>query len=198
MTNDELENLLRTAKVPERTSDQWEEFPKGVMRAIRRNDTPVTADHRQLRSSFGSFWVFGLATACVFAAFVFGFWRGQQAHSKEKDIAAIQKYYREIESLFPNQLQAVVIDSKGPRFVLSDSANVARSIPLLVRICEGKQCKTVVTFSGQKIQLNDDICEVLLDSKGNVLIVGDDIAWSSAEGTSRLPVRLQARALEQL
>lgn len=197
MTNDELNKMLNASKVPERNHDYWADFPKDVSRAIARADRSSLIDPGSVRS-FNTSWAFGLAAACIIVAFAFGFWRGQRSNSRENDLVVIQKYYHEIESLFPNQLQAVVIDAKGPRFVLSEAANVPQSTPVIVRICEEKQCKTVVTFSGQKIQVDGATCEVLLDSQGNILLVGDEIAWSSADPRPRRQMRLEARPMEQL
>ena len=198
MSNDELHDLLKASKVPERSDQHWEIFPNEIMRAIERRGSSALKELHPVGPSFGRVWAIGLACACVVIAFVFGFWRGQESKSKASDFAAIQKYFREIELLFPNQLQAVVIDANGPRFVLSESANMPRSTPVVIRVCEGKRCKTVLTFSGQKIQVNNETCEVLLDSKGDVIVVGDDIVWSSAEGNSRRSMHVEARALEQL
>ena len=37
MNNSELENLLKSAPVPERTPDYWQQFPRRVTKSLRKN-----------------------------------------------------------------------------------------------------------------------------------------------------------------
>src|SRR5205807_3264137 len=111
-------------------------------------------------------------------------------------LAEAAKYIREIEALFPNQLQAIVLDQKGARLLLADHSNVPASPPLYLKICGPYGCQRFVTFSGQQIRINDDLCDVLIDRQGNVLLVGRELLWSSSEPAGKArPYRIEAKPL---
>jgi hypothetical protein len=63
--------------------------------------------------------------------------------------------------------------------ILSDSNNVPASAPLYVRVCDGKQCASVVTFSGQEIQIAGQRMMVLSDARGGIILAGNQFVWSS-------------------
>jgi hypothetical protein len=67
--------------------------------------------------------------------------------------------------------------------VLSDTNNVPASTPLYVRVCNGKECAAVVTFSGQDIQIAGQKMTVLSDARGGIILLGSDFAWSSSQPT---------------
>jgi hypothetical protein len=195
MTNAELDQLLKSAPAPDRDAAYWEEFPDRVTRRLYQVCSPGfsrPAPHPVRRWA----WGLGLAAACIVAGFVVGSWRTRVV-AEQRQWATMQTYFREISALFPNQLRAIVIDERGPRLVLSEQPDVPTSEPLFVRICRAQGCQSFITFSGQQIQVNGELCDVLSDARGNVLLVGQNLVWSSAEpNAGRLPYRIQARALE--
>jgi hypothetical protein len=112
-------------------------------------------------------------------------------------VAQVQKCYREIEAMFPNQVQAIIFDEAGSRIVLAEKPGVPDSTPLYLRICGPQGCQQVVTFSGQEIQVNGENWEVLTDAAGNVLLVGNKFVWSSASHVHELgKYRVETRSLE--
>jgi hypothetical protein len=139
----------------------------------------------------------GVAVACLALGFVLGSWRGQYSPGKDAQLAEARKYFHELEALFPNQLQAIVFDQQGTHLVLAQEANLPASPPLYLKICGPKGCQRFVTFSGQQIRVNGDVCDVLVDHRGNVLVVGQETLWSDAKAaTRRGPYQIEARALE--
>ncbi len=195
MNNAELEALLKSAPVPEREAAYWEDFPKSVTRRLTQVRSPGFSRSSARRGSLLA-WSFGLAAACILVGFFFGFWRGR-ASSEAREVAALQKLYREVVTLFPNQVQAIIIDERGPRLVLSEKANVPPSDPLLVKICKAKRCENVITFSGQEIRMNGEVFEVLADCEGHVILAGQHSVWSSAEpAQAQAPWQIEARALK--
>ena len=217
MNDRELNEILQRAKVPEREAAYWERFPASVTAGIERRgeqahaqgsaDVPVRTRAHSASAGSWSFvlrflgskpaFAIGLATACVALGFVLGFWRGQRSPGTEPKLADVRKYYRELEALFPNQLQAIVFDQQGAHLVLAQEPNLPDSPPLYVKICGPAGCKSFVTFSGQQIQVNGDVFDVLVDHRGDVLLVGRNLAWSSAHTTANSgPYRIEARALE--
>jgi hypothetical protein len=107
-----------------------------------------------------------------------------------------RKCFQEIQPLFPHQLQAIVFDRQGARLVLAETADVPVSPPLYLKICGPKGCQQFVTFSGQQIRVNGEVCDVLLDSQGNVLVVGGQLVWSSSKPAGKAgSYRIEAKLL---
>jgi hypothetical protein len=195
MKNPELDKLLRSATPPNRGEEYWEDFPGEVTARIKRGDAataevlPAPKHNFRLLAGLG----LGLATACIIAGFLIGFWRGREAGLDMRELALAKKYYQEVEALFPNQVQAIVFEQGGPRLILADKANVPRSTPFYLKICGPGGCHEVVTFSGQQIQVNGEKCDVLADGQGRILVVGKSRVWS--ETASPNPIRIEAKAI---
>ena len=129
-------------------------------------------------------WAFGLA-ACVVIAFAISQKHGgikTEAVSAKDDLADI-KVIRETLALFPNRVRAIVQDEHGLHLVLSDTDDVPASPPLYVSICDGKNCSSFVTFSGQEIQIAGQKVTVLSDTRGGIILTGNQFVWSNAERT---------------
>lgn len=190
MNNRELERVLKSARIPERSDGYWKEFPALVSRAARRqiaSSQAVEESHR-----FTLRWAGGLAAACLVAGFWFGFYHGHSA-AKHEDFAAIHKCFLEIESMFPNQVRAVIFEKGEPRLELSGAPDVPASVPVIVRFREGKSSTLALTFSGQRIRIGGQLLEVLTGGSGEVILVGADSVWSSAEpkaGKARIDAKV--------
>ena len=193
MTNSELERLLKTAKVPGRENSFWESFAQSVTRKIRQNPARPDATRSNLKPNF-ALWGIGMATACLVIGFSFGFRNGHSRGTNEQ-LAAARKYFQEVESLFPNQMRAIVFENGEARLLLSDKPDVPTSSPLFVKICSGKNCRSLVTFSGQRIQIDGEAFEVLSDHKGQILLVGNNSVWSSGDPPTKNRF-IQAQPLE--
>jgi hypothetical protein len=111
-------------------------------------------------------------------------------------LAAARKYFQEIESLFPNQLQAIIFDQQGPHLALAERADVPASSPLYLRICGAGGCKDYLTFSGQEIQLDGQTLTVLSDARGGIILAGNQFVWSSTVQTpTDSQLKIEARNL---
>lgn len=247
MNDQELNEALKRAAVPERGADYWQRFPGWIMAEIERRtaaaqpetglDTslravtesgagvspvtpgvsPAVAGSRARRPSGRRdarptswtelLWPFvrkpafalGVAAACLALGFVFGLWRAQRSPGSDPQFAEARKYFQEIQALFPHQLQAIVFDQQGAHLVLARKADVPASPPLYLKICGPGGCQRFVTFSGQEIRINGEVCEVLSDHEGNVLVVGRQSLWASTPTGARSgQYQVEARVLESL
>jgi hypothetical protein len=79
--------------------------------------------------------------------------------------------------MFPNQVRAIVFTKDGAQLLLSEKADVPASSPVWLKVCDAKGCESVVTFSGQRVPVKGELCDVLVDSKQNVLVVGQKQYW---------------------
>ena len=204
MNDSELKDRLSSVPVPERSSHYWDEFPKRVMFEIQRRETTVQEAEPSILMAPP--WWFALlskrvlsasaALICVALAFVLGVRQERQTAAGERQLVEAQKCYREIEALFPNQVRALVFDKQGMHLVLAEQPDVPSSPPLYVTITGQKDVNRFVTFSGQRIRVNEDSFEVLVDRQGVVLLVGQQSVWSSSDpGMKAGPYRIEARPL---
>lgn len=195
MNNEELDRLLKSARVPEREPEFWSDFPRSVTAAIRRGAATSRTDvpERSSRKWAYAAWGFGLAAACVVISLALGVWRGNNSGVATSTMAEAKTYYREIEKLFPNQVRAIVFDRQGAHLVLADHADVPGSPALFVKICGANDCERVITFSGQEFQFEGKQYEVLADEAGRVMLVGDNRVWSGDEAAGS--IKIEARLL---
>ncbi|HYL94503.1 MAG TPA: hypothetical protein VET69_01770 [Terriglobales bacterium] len=137
----------------------------------------------------------GAAAACLLLGFLVGT-RTARHTSADPQFAEARKCFNEIAPLFPNQVQTIVFDAAGAHLVLAEQADVPASPPLYVKITGPKGEQRFVTFSGQRIRVNGDSFEVLVDRQGEVLLVGKQSVWSSSDPRAKAgPYRIEARPL---
>jgi|HubBroStandDraft_5_1064220.scaffolds.fasta_scaffold572141_1 hypothetical protein len=198
MKSRDLDELLKSAKVPARPDEYWESFPGDVTMRLRRGDTSTRGEWLRSRSARWPIfaWGLGVAAVCFFLGLHLGFWRGRDSNISTGQLAEVKKYYHEIETLFPNRVRAIVFDKQGPHILLSDAADVPNSPALFLKICGPKGCESLVTFSGQTVGVNGEKMEVLADAQGKVIVVGNHGVW--AGGNNSGPIRIQSKPLESM
>lgn len=181
MKNHDLDSLLKRAKLPEIPEESSELFPRRVVAALKRGEREPRAARTFLPRLA---WICG-AAICIALAFAIGHWHGQMAakSSRENDSLANLKLINETLAMFPNRVRAIVQDQGGLRLVLSDTDTVPTSPPLYVKICDGKNCTSLVTFSGQEIQIDGQKLTVLADPRGGIILTGTHFVWSNTERT---------------
>lgn len=211
MKHPDLDQWLKSAPEPERNPRYWETFPRRVSERIEREKSAVSSPapgketFRPLAHwpwkcrPAALLWGMGFATACVLLGFAVGVWKERNVSSRQT--ARLEHYLREMQALFPNQVRAIIFEAQGPRLVISEKPDVSPALPVWVRLCERQQpCTTILTFSGQQIQINGETCEVLLGVDGNILLVGSHSFWSSADAkpTAFSRYHIEAQPLERL
>lgn len=195
MNNRELDDLLKSARVPERDEEYWRDFPRRILADPRRKQ-PLT-ERRSPRWGLRLAWGLGLATACVVIGFLIGNRHGQQAAFADNGLLQNRKVIEEIMTMFPNRVRAIVQDEHGMNIVLADQPEVPESTPLWVKVCRGTRCLTLVTFSGQELEIEGQYVTVLSDAKGGVILEGDRFAWASSEPElAPADLKIQAHPLE--
>ena len=194
MKNSELDDLLKKARLPEVPEESRELFPRRIVAGLKRPG-PATrsARHRLQRLA----WIFGLA-ACVVVAFAIGHWSGRMGTKNlaASDSLADLKLIHETMAMFPNRVRAIVQDEHGVNLVLSDQENVPASTPIYIRICDGEHCSSLVTFSGQEIQIAGQKLTVLSQPDGGIILTGNQFVWSNTERTyAGKRMKIEARNL---
>ncbi len=197
MNDRELDKILKSASLPEQPAEFWKQLLTRITAKIhwqsQQRMTPRAERHRfdLLDWAVGA----GVVSAVCLVSLLL---QPERKSLAEADVMAlVEKCYRESEVLFPNQIQSIVFDVSGPRVVLAEKADVPTSPPLCLKICGPRGCQEIVTFSGQQVRVNGDVCDVLTDAKGNVMLAGDHLFWSSQSvGTKAGRYRIEARTME--
>jgi hypothetical protein len=197
MNNFDLEKKLKAARVPARDEDYWESFPRLVSAKLRTTPArrPEVERHWLPRLAWGG----GIAFACLVIGVAIGHWSGRVEKNDPYALLQNGKMLREVLTMFPNRVRAIVQDVRGVQLVLSDQADVPASTPIYVHICDGKQCSSLVTFSGQELEIAGQKVTILSDAQGGVIVAGARFAWSSdrpAGATGGL--RIEARTLNSI
>jgi hypothetical protein len=197
MTDDELNQKLKAAQTPKFEPDYIEDFPRLV---FARNRAPAPQRREPYGFSPRLAWGAGIALTCLVLGFASGFlspWHGRKPGVLAMDVLANAKMIRETMALFPNQVRAIVQDDRGLKLVLADQPDVPSSPPLYIQICDGKECSSLVTFSGEEIQVGQRKITVLADARGGIILEGDHFVWSSNERSASGRLKIQARTLTQ-
>jgi hypothetical protein len=196
MTDAELDKILAAARSPKLDADYTEDFPRLVfnrLRSARAGEIPV---RHSWRPRFA--WSIGFALFFLLIGFGLGHWREKmEATGSMKDVLANVKLVQETLTLFPNRVRAIVQDQDGMRLVLADAPDVPDSPPLFVKICDGKKCVSLVTFSGQEIQVAGQKITILSDASGGIILEGNKFVWSSTvKNFAQKNLKIEAHSLE--
>lgn len=195
MNDAELDRKLQSARAPSLAADYQQDFPRHVFTGLRaapprRTTVPVW----RLRLAWGG----GIAFAFLLAGFALGRWHGRLEASTGtgQDVLADAKIITEALAMFPNRVRAIEQDGQGIKLVLADQPEVPNSPPLYVRITDGTNSSSMVTFSGQEIQIAGQKMTVLAEAGGGVIVMGNNFAWSSGSaGTLHNGIKIEARRL---
>ncbi|HEY4416804.1 MAG TPA: hypothetical protein VGO57_14025 [Verrucomicrobiae bacterium] len=185
MKDSELDKKLAAARTPQLDADYVEDFPRLVFSRLRTvRDEKIPARHFW-RPSFA--WSASLALVFLFVGFGIGHWRGktEMAQLSTPDILANAKLINETVAMFPNRVRAIIRNANGTHLVLADKPEVPNSPPIYVRICDGKNCSSLVTFSGQELEIAGQKITVLADAGGGIILEGSQFVWSNTGKNSR-------------
>ena len=193
MNNSELDRTLKAAKAPERPEEYWKQFPQRVTARLHWKRTAESVEAPRWFPRLA--WGLATAAACLLAGFLLGHWRGQ-TEAASNGLLQNGKVIREMLTMFPNRVRAIVQDERGLSLVLSEKDDVPVSPPLWVKVCDGKRCSAFVAFSGQEVEIAGLKVTVLSDARGGVMLVGDRFVWSSGEPERAANhLRIEARQL---
>jgi hypothetical protein len=193
MNDSELDAKLKAAREPSMLAQYHEAFPQRVLANLRSTTWKPSLGRRSLWPRL----VWSIATAaCILIAFAVGHWRGGMESQSGQDVLANAKIIQETLAMFPNRVRAIVQDSHGLKLVLADQPEVPNSTPIYVRICDGENCSSLVTFSGQEIQIAGQKLTVLAQPDGGIILEGNQFVWSSAEKSfAKTNLKIEAKNL---
>ncbi|HEY1171965.1 MAG TPA: hypothetical protein VGH19_11390 [Verrucomicrobiae bacterium] len=180
MKDSELNKLLRSVQPPERSPEEKAEFPGKVVRQLSR---PV---HQRAKEDAPSsrlpMWAAGFATVCLAIGFIAGRFPEKPAAPAHGAVAATPDYaklFKEVATLFPDRLRGVVVRGSEMELVLAEQPERPATNPLLVEICQNGKCKVVITFSGQKLEVDGHSIEVFTGADDRLIVLADNQVWTS-------------------
>jgi hypothetical protein len=194
MNDAELNRILKAAKAPERTEEFWARFPRRVTSRLHWKPAMKESPTRFWRLA----WVLSAVAACLVIGFMAGHWRGREEAVAANGLLQNAKMIRETFAMFPHRVKAIGQDQHGINLVLSDKEDVPASTPLWIKICDGKSCAAMVTFSGQEIKLGREELTVLTDAHGKIILEGNNFLWSNGDallaGNDKLKIEAKTLA----
>lgn len=114
--------------------------------------------------------------------------------AKQEDAATV--ILREFSALYPNQVKAIIQDSRGIQLSISDKPDVIPGKALVLKVCESSGCEQIITFSGQNIEVAGHFVTVRTESGGQVILDGEKFLWSSDFGGNPEPgIHIESRRL---
>ena len=192
MNDAELEKILKAARVPEWPDEYWQNFPRSLIEQLKARA------ERERRMSPRRWNRLAWACALGMVVLLLGAigWFGRERKNDSFALLQNEKMLREVLTLFPNRIRAIVQNEHVIQLVLSEQPDVPNSPPLWVKFCDRRKCLAFVTFSGQELQLAGERVQVLADARGGVMLVGERLFWSSAE-QNRIDehVRIEAHSM---
>jgi hypothetical protein len=195
MTDPELDKKLAAARTPDLSPDDDADFPRAVLARLRSAPAAQAASQKMWLPRLA--WGLSFALVFLIIGFAIGHWRGKtELATTTPDLLADAKVINETLALFPNRIRAIIKNDHGLQLVLSDQPDVPNSTPLFVKICDGKNCSSLVTFSGQELEIAGQKITVLADSHGGVILEGNQFVWSSGmQNLAQNGLRIEARTL---
>lgn len=176
-------------------------FPSEQGRPSRESDdaiitearTTLSAIHRRRIHTY--FWPVLATAACM--ALAFSLWSRPKAPpvSSNPPPAAEDKYaliLREVTSVFPDQVKAIIADGGELRIALADQPLATKQQPVVVELCENLKCTTVITYVGQTVEVGGHIVTIRSDEKGAIVVDTSD-AQEAEDPTHKSETGLQIR-----
>ena len=211
MNEKQLEDALRSLEVPPPDATSVE---KAWRRARAELNAPCTAAPTAVRRSWRA-----MGWAAVPVAAVLAFLIVKPSLLSHQDVSrphreasfrsefslgeteSSKQILREVRTLFPNHLQAVIIGAKDIDIRLHAEATRVSDQPILVELnVPGVGSKQLISFSGQTIEttIGDRPfrLELLLAGGNGVLIAGDDFVWTKHDAVGVTDLQIRAQRLE--
>lgn len=122
-------------------------------------------------------WPILAVAACVAFALIL-FFKPSDTPNKYVGAPAEDKYaliLREVTTLFPQQIKSIVSDGDDLQIALSDEPLTNNEQAVVIEVCEHGNCKTVITYIGQTIEINSHRITVRTDKNGAIVTDSPDV-----------------------
>lgn len=127
------------------------------------------------RKKIHRLWPALAAAACLAFALIFLSQRGHKPQSGQVATSTEDKYaviLREVSSVFPHQVKAIMTDGGELQIALSDEPLAEGSQAVVIEACGNGGCTVVITYVGQTVEIGRQQVTVQVDEKGVIIIKG--------------------------
>jgi hypothetical protein len=191
MNDDLLKKRLAGLKVPAPDETARERALHRALVALK--NAPVELP----RTSRPFLWRWAAVAGACAAVAILAVWQAGRPVGDE--LAAWQRTLREVEMLFPGQVNAVIERDGAVDLELSEGTSGGTSQPVVVEFVRGASVLRVLSYSGRKVCVDlgeDRACfEPLITAEGRVILSGEDFLWTADHPVSRGGYRVEARFL---
>ena len=196
MNNHSLKENLKRLKVPAPDPAVRERTLHRSLIALRHAGNAGEAREQTERSPV--FWRWAVVV-CVLGAVSLALWPGGRPVLTNDGLAAWRKTFRQMEILFPGQLNAVIEQDGDVELDLAAESATPSEQPVLVEFSRGSHVLRVLSYSGRRVCVTLDgrnTCfEALVTGDGNVILTWDDFLWVSQNPMPRAGYRMEAHSL---
>ncbi len=198
MTEDDLEKLLELYAVPEAD-------PAARERALFQARLALSAgasieDEEANTGSFRSFWACAAGLAAIALVLFLVNAPGQKTTSD--DLAASRDLLRQLEGVFPGNLDAVIERGETVEVVLADEPRPSSVQRVVLTIADRERPVRILSYSGQRVCVDlagRQLCfEMLVTDSGGVIVAGDDFVWTRENPVKIVGRKVTAERLAQL
>jgi hypothetical protein len=193
MNNGELEEILKSVSPPDREPEYWAQLTRRITAATRRRERGAERRVFALPRRWLIFaWGGAVAVSCWLIRLAL-----LDPHPSQATGELLQngKIVREVLAAFPNQVQAIVHDENGLHLAIAEHPDIPSSTPIWIKVCAGNRCWSLVTFSGQTVEIADQRVEVLVEAGGSVILAGARFVWPGEDVVGTAGLRISARPL---
>lgn len=165
-----LLEALRT--LPSEQGGPSAETDAAVIAIARETLAPIR--HRKVRQRM---WPVLAAAACVVFALIL-FFKPRTTPDKYVTAPTEDKYaliLREVTALFPQQIKSIVSDGDDLQIALSDEPLTSSEQAVVIEVCERGNCKTVITYVGQTIEIDNHRITIRTDENGVIVADSPDV-----------------------
>jgi hypothetical protein len=145
-------------------------------------------------------WQFSYAVTILVVLASLLAWR--HSLSGNENLAADREMIRQMEKLFPGQVDAIVEKDGKIDLAIAQTPEVGPDQPLLLVFRNGKETIRVLSYSGHQLWLSlgrqRDCFEVLATPTGGVILENEKQAWLASDHPVVEGYRMQACALPAL
>jgi len=195
MNDDDLRQRLQKLTAPEASESARARARQRALIAFQQADSGRAKRHE--RRGFGWNWRHAIALALILGTLPFLFLR--HPHNAE-NLADDRQILRQMEKLFPNQVDAVVVENGKVDLSVAQSPVVGSDQPVLVVFRRGRDTIRVLSYSGHRVCLKlgqtQNCFEILETPTGGVILEGDDQVWLASEHPKVAGYSVRAQTLK--
>jgi len=195
MNDDDLRRQFRKLPVPEASESARARARRRALIAFQQGGA-IQPEESAWKGLVWS-WRGALALALIFGLLPVLFLMHPAA---PENLANDRQLLQQVEKLFPNQINAVVVENGEVDLSIAQSPVVGADQPVLLVFKRGQELIRVLSYSGHRVCLMLDekknCLEILATPTGGVILESDDQVWLASDHPHIAGYSVRAQSLE--